>query len=120
MENISYMVLEEQNNSQEDSCVIIDERNYCVSKEATSMGDGSKLSIGDSYDVSGVSEKNLLLVFWLSNLNINQNSIDVGTYNATVTILAGNGGEIKGTIANAVQINQGDSQEPSTDNTDTP
>ena len=105
MENISYMVLEEKDEYQENSCVTIEEKNYCISKSATPMGEGKELSIGDSYDVYGKNEKNLLLVIWLTNLQTNQNDTDIGSYNITVTIQAGNGGEIKGTIANSVQVN---------------
>ena len=64
------------------------------------------MSIGDAYNVYGLTEKNLLLVIWLSNLNERQNEKDIGNYNATITVFAGNGGEITGTIANAVKIDQ--------------
>ena len=41
---------------------------------------------------------------WLTNLNESQNEFDIGSYQATVTIQAGNGGEVKGTIASAVKL----------------
>ena len=44
-------------------------------------------------------------MFWLTNLQESQNTFDIGSFTATVTIQAGNGGEIKGTIASAVQLN---------------
>ena len=99
------MVLEESDDDDDDSrCVDIGEGHYCISQNVTHMGDGSDLSLGDSYSVSGLSEKNLLLVVWLTNLNRNQNNTDIGNFNATVTINAGDGGEIKGTIASSVII----------------
>lgn len=116
MSNISYMVLEESNETDETTCIEIEEKNYCISEPITAMGEGENLSLGDSYNVLGTSEKNLLLVLWLSNLNENQNIIDIGNYNATVTIFAGSGGEITGTIANAVKINP-DNNEPDDNNT---
>ncbi len=106
MENISYMVLEESEEIDENECIEIEEKNYCISKETTPMGEGKNLSIGDAYNVYGLTEKNLLLVLWLSNLNERQNEKDIGNYNATITVFAGNGGEITGTIANAVKIDQ--------------
>lgn len=109
MQNLSYIVLEESNTFDEETCVNINEKNYCISVETTSMGTGENLSLGTSYSVAGLAEKNLLLVFWLTNLNENQNNIDIGSFNAVVTIQAGNGGEIKGTI-NAAINNNGNSQ----------
>ena len=104
MENLSYMVLEESEDNDEEKCLSIDETNYCLSVETTHMGEGKDLPLGDSYSVDNKLEKKLLLVIWLTNLNQNQNQTDIGNFNATVTISAGNGGEIKGTIASAVQI----------------
>ena len=108
IKNLSYMVLEESSVFEEDSCVHVDSKDYCVSHEVTSIGEGSNLSLGDHYDVSQVDEKNLLLVIWLSNLNENQNSTDMGSYAADVTIFAGSGGQIKGSIAGAIQVDSGD------------
>ncbi len=110
--NLSYMVLEEKDTYVEDSCVVINDKNYCVAKDATSMGDGEKLSLGDSYNVLGLEEKNLLLVIWLTNLNTSQNESDIGNFNAEVTMLAGIGGEIKGTISSAIRIDQNNNQNP--------
>ena len=110
MENISYMVLEETEEYNEENCITIEEKNYCIGKTATPMGEGKELSIGESYSVVGLEEKYLILVMWLSNLNKDQNKNDIGSYNTTVTILAGNGGEIRGTIANSVIIE--DESEP--------
>lgn len=104
MKNISYMMLEKTDEYNEDNCVQIEEKNYCVAKEATKAIEEEDLSIGDSYQVSGLKEKELILVMWLTNLNESQNEFDVGSYQATVTIQAGNGGEVKGTIASAVKL----------------
>ena len=104
IENLSFMVLEESETIDTESCLEIAEKNYCISKEATPMGDGENISMGDAFNVDGLAEKNLLLVLWLSNLQMNQNEKDIGNFNVTVTMQAGNGGEIKGTIANAIQI----------------
>ena len=112
MENLSYMVLEETDEYDENSCVRIDEEIYCTSVNTTPMGLGTNLPLGSSYNVEGLSEKKLLLVIWLTNLNENQNLTDIGNYNATVTVSAGDGGEIKGTIAGAVQIYDEQTPEP--------
>lgn len=117
MENLSYMVLEEREEDNQENCATIASKNYCISKEATAMVKNDKTSIGDSYNVLGLSEKHLLLVVWLSNLDQNQNSTDIGNFNATVTIQAGSGGEIKGTIASAFMIDNGSSSD-NTDNSD--
>ena len=107
MSNLSYMMYRLSNTYDEDKCVDIDGEYYCISYEATSMGEGTNLSLGDSYDVSGMSETKFILMIWLTNLNENQNDSDIGNYNATVTMQAGNGGEIKGSISNVVVINNG-------------
>ena len=104
MENLSYMVLEEDNESEDENCLTINEKRYCLSKEATSIKE-EYLSLGNSYEVTGLAEKNLALVIWITNLNENQNDTDIGEFETTVTISAGDGGEIKGTIANALLIN---------------
>ena len=114
MKNLSFMVLEEKDEFDEDKCLEINEKNFCVSKEATPMGSGEEVSMGDAYSVEGLDEKNLLLVLWLSNLEMNQNMMDIGNFNVTVTIQAGNGGEIKGTIAGAVQLDSGSTTDSST------
>ena len=41
---------------------------------------------------------------WLSNLNVSQNETDIGTFEAIVTMQAGSGGEIKGSISSALII----------------
>ena len=112
MENLSYMVLEETNEFNNETCITIDQKNYCTSVQTTPMGEGTDLSLGSAYNVEGLTEKNLLLVIWLTNLNESQNLTDIGSYNATITVSAGNGGEIKGTIANAVQLNPDPNPEP--------
>ena len=103
MENISYTVLEETDEYDETKCITIEEKNYCLGIETIHMEKETDQSIGNSYNVVGKTEKNLILVIWLTNLNENQNASDIGNYTAEVTILAGNGGQIKGTISGVVQ-----------------
>lgn len=103
MENISYTVLEETEENDLEKCTMIEEKNYCLGIETTHMEKETDQSIGNSYSVRGKNEKTLILVIWLTNLNENQNESDIGSYTAEVTISAGNGGQIKGTIAGVVQ-----------------
>ncbi len=109
MTNISYMMFEESNTYDENNCIEIDEKYYCKKINATPIGEGKKLSLGEPYSVLNQPEKKLILAIWLSNLNKRQNDEDIGNFNATITIEAGSGGEIKGSIANAMIIdNEGD------------
>lgn len=114
MQNLSYMMLRLSDTFDEDNCVTIEEsqENYCIVKEATSIGDGVGLSLGDAYDVTGITSTKFILLMWLSNFDYSQNDIDVGSFDAIVTMQAGNGGEIKGSIASAIQIDNmvGDGQ----------
>ena len=103
MENLSYMMYRISDEYNEDSCITIEEKYYCIVKEATHMKDGVGLSLGDSYDVTGTSETEFILQIWLTNLNTNQNDTDIGEFNAVVTMQAGNGGEIKGSISSVIQ-----------------
>ena len=97
--NLSFMALEESNSYQEGSCAIIDSKNYCISNDVTHILPDTDMSFGDSYNVFGMDSKNILLVFWLTNLNMSQNLTDIGSFNASVTILLGrNGGQISGNI----------------------
>lgn len=107
MQNLSYMMLRLSDVYEEDKCVTVEETDeiYCVVKEAVSMGDGVNLSLGDSYSVVGMDSTKFILLMWLSNLNFSQNDIDIGTFEAVVTMQAGNGGEIKGSIASAFEVN---------------
>lgn len=107
MVNLSYMMYRLSNTYDEDKCVDIDGEYYCISYDATSIGEGTNLSLGDSYDVRGMTETKFILMIWLTNLNESQNESDIGNYNATITMQAGSGGEIKGTIANAIVIDDG-------------
>lgn len=111
MTNLSYMVLERSETDEGDSCILIGEEYYCVTKEATSIGNGEKLSLGEAYDVSSVSEVKFILVIWLTNLGFSQNDIDIGDFNATITFQTGIGGEIKGSIASTIQIMDGEGSE---------
>lgn len=105
MENLSYMMLRLSDVYDEEQCVLVGEEAYCIVKEATPMGEGIGLSLGDSYDIKGTESTKFILLMWLTNLNQSQNDIDVGSFEAVVTMQAGNGGEIKGSISSAIQIN---------------
>ena len=109
MQNISYMMLRESDTFDENSCVTIEEsnENYCIVKEASPVGDGVKLSLGDAYSVVGTTNTKFILLVWLSNLKQSQNDIDVGTFEAIITMQAGNGGEIKGSISSAIKVENG-------------
>ncbi|MBQ8681351.1 MAG: hypothetical protein IJ509_00345 [Bacilli bacterium] len=109
MQNISYMMLRISDTYEEDKCVKINnveekEEIYCVAKEAAPMGDGVGLSLGDSYDVTGMSSTKFILLIWLSNLQQSQNDTDIGSFEAIITMQAGNGGQIKGSIASSIKI----------------
>ena len=111
MKNLSYMVLEESSENNLDTCVQIGEKNYCVAKEASPILEGNSLSLGDSYDVYGKKSKELILLLWLTNLDESQNEADIGSFQASVTIFAGNGGEVKGTIASSVKLDSMEAKE---------
>lgn len=106
MSNLSYMVFRESDTYNEDICVTIDEVNYCVVQEAVHMGDGVGLSLGEKYDVYGMDSTEFILLIWLTNLSVNQNAIDIGSFSAVVTMQAGDGGKIKGVISSAVIPNE--------------
>ena len=109
--NLSYMVFEESDEDDDNSCITINSINYCVLINTNRISVDTDMSLGDNINVAGMSEKNLLLVLWLSNLNESQNEYDVGDYNAEVTMsLGGNGGEIKGNI-NGIINNELQSEE---------
>jgi len=121
MQNLSYMMFRLSDTYEEDKCVQIEELNeiYCVAREASSMGEGKELSLGDAYDVSGMTSTKFILLMWLTNLDVGQNDIDIGNFEAIVTMQAGNGGEIKGSIASAIKIdNTGNGDNTDNDNTD--
>lgn len=109
--NLSYMMFEENSEYNEDNCVNINDKAYCIAKEATSVNDGVNLSLGDSYVVANTTEKNFILLIWLTNLEESQNATDLGDFNSIITFSMGNGGEIKGSIsASIIEDNtQGDS-----------
>lgn len=112
MENLSYMMYRISDEYQEDSCVTIDEKHYCIAREVAHMQDGIGLSLGDKYDVTGTLETEFILLIWLTNLNFSQNDTDIGEFNAVITMQAGNGGEIKGSIASVIQSNPGTTPTP--------
>ncbi len=100
--NLSYMFFEEKEEAtNEEECVTIDEKTYCISKEATPVLEGKDLPFG-SYDILNTTEKNFLLVLWLTNLEESQNSYDLGEYNATITFIMGDGGSITGNIVASI------------------
>lgn len=104
MQNLSYMMLRLSDDYEEERCVSIEGDFYCIAKDATSMGDGVGLSLGDAYNVTGMTSTKFILLMWLTNLQLSQNDIDIGNFNAVITMQAGNGGEIKGSIASAIKI----------------
>lgn len=128
MQNLSYMMLRLSDTYEEGKCAKVEvgnidnnenetnenvgtienaniiTENYCIVKEATSVGEGVGLSLGNAYDVTGMTDTKFILLMWLSNLNYSQNDIDLGSFNATITMQAGNGGQIKGSISSAVKI----------------
>ena len=104
MQNISYMMLRQSDIYDENNCVMVKEynENYCIVREASPIGDGVKLSLGDTYEVIGTTNTKFILLIWLSNLKQSQNDLDIGTFEAIVTMQAGNGGEIKGSIYSVI------------------
>ena len=96
------MVLEEQEEYDEDNCVTINEKNYCISTNQTPVGDGINLSLGDHYEVTNTTETNLILLIWLTNLDESQNDVDLGDFSSVITFSMGSGGEIKGSIAASI------------------
>lgn len=104
MQNISYMMLRESDTYDENNCVEIEASNeiYCIVRDASPIGDGIKLSLGDAYSVAGTTDTKFILLIWLSNLKQSQNDIDIGTFEAVITMQAGNGGEIKGSISSVI------------------
>lgn len=105
MVNLSYMMLREEEIYDESRCAQIEDKSYCIVQEASPVIVGEKLSLGSAYDVTGMTETDFILLIWLTNLNTSQNEFDIGSFNATVTMQAGNGGEIKGSIASAIEVN---------------
>ena len=104
--NLSFMALEESNSFYVGSCVTIDSKNYCISNDVTHVIPNANMSFGDNYSVFGTDSKNIILVFWLTNLDMSQNSTDVGSFNASVSVFLGkNGGKISGNINYALNNN---------------
>ncbi|MEE3343355.1 MAG: hypothetical protein VZS44_04615 [Bacilli bacterium] len=104
--NLSYMMFEEKEEIEsEETCINIDENNnsriYCKTIDATPVLEGEDLSLG-VYDVTNTTDKNFMLVVWLSNINGSQNDYDIGDYNAAITFAMGNGGSITGNIAASI------------------
>lgn len=104
MENLSYMMLRLSDTFDERTCVQLEGENYCIVKEATAVAEGKNLSLGDAYDVTGMVDTKFILLIWLTNLSVNQNDFDIGNFNAILTMQAGNGGEIKGSIASVIKV----------------
>ncbi len=100
--NLSYMFFEEKDEViNEDRCISVDEKIYCISKEATPVLEGKNLDLG-SYNIENSTEKNFLLALWLTNLEESQNNYDLGDYNAKITFSMGDGGSITGNIAASI------------------
>lgn len=106
MANLSYMVYRISDTYDEETCVNINDKSYCVVQEARSVGDGVGLTLGDKYDVTGTESTEFILLVWLTNLATSQNDTDIGNFSAVVTMQAGSGGEIKGVISNTVVVSQ--------------
>lgn len=113
MQNISYMMLRISDTYNEESCIVLEKTSddgesiseiYCIVKEASFMEDGVGLSLGEKYDVTGTDSTKFILLMWLSNLNYSQNDIDIGTFNAVVTMQIGSGGQIKGSIDDVIKV----------------
>ena len=104
MSNLSYMMYRLSDTFNEETCVKLEEKNYCIAQEARPVGDGVELSLGDKYSVFGMERTEFILLFWLSNLEVSQNVTDIGSFEAEVTMQAGNGGQIKGVISSAVVV----------------
>lgn len=99
IQNLSYVTLVETTSDiNDENCVTIDDTSYCKAINIGRVIPQQDVSLGDRYDIVGTSEKKLLLVIWLSNLDNNQNDTDIGSFTADVTFSMGSGGEIKGTI----------------------
>ena len=108
IQNLSYMVFERVSGdiSGNNDCVSIDSVNYCMIRGATLIVNDIDMSLGDNIDVFGLDNKDILLVIWLSNLNISQNSFDIGNYNSLITMYLGsNGGQVSGSIGGSLQEN---------------
>lgn len=106
IENLSYAMLEEKTEEEynEEKCVRIEEEGvYCLAHEATSVGEGIGLSLGEKYDITTSEEKNLILLMWLTNIEESQNEKNIGTFNSIITFAMGSGGEIKGSISTVLE-----------------
>ena len=106
--NLSYMVFEEVDYdiTNNDNCLEVDDIKYCVGKEATLITSEEVMSLGNNYDLRGYDNKNLLLAIWLSNLDTNQNSFDIGNYTSEVTIFFGDEiTRVSGSISSTLKDN---------------
>ena len=122
MQNLSYMMYRISDEYVEDSCVTIKNNHYCIAKEPAHMGTGLGLSLGDKYNVAGITETEFILLIWLTNLKSSQNDTDIGDFNAIITMQAGNGGQITGSISSVIKPDTGNTEEdiiPDTDGTTT-
>lgn len=100
--NLSYMFLEEKEELvNEDTCLTIDNKIYCITKNATPAREEEDLDLG-TYNISNTTEKHFLLVIWLTNIAESQDSYDSGDYNATVTFTLGEEGKITGNITASI------------------
>lgn len=118
MVNLSYMVYRESETYEEGKCVNIENKNYCAVYNATPIGEGVNLSLGDRYDVYGLESAEFIILLWLTNLDTSQNEFDIGSFNAIVTMQAGSGGEIKGSISSAIIVDDSNDDTSVDDNKD--
>ena len=103
IQNLSYVTLiETTSDINDENCVTIDGVSYCKSINIGRVIPNENLSLGDRYDIVGTTEKKLLLVIWLTNLDDRQNDTDIGDFTVDVTFSMGDGGKIKGTIIAAM------------------
>ncbi len=70
-----------------------------IYKEATSTGDGTNLSLGNSFDLKKGEVKDFILVIWLSNLDVEQDEEDAsGSFSASITYQALDGSKLSANI----------------------
>ena len=105
IENLSYMFLEQTDTTNDNNCINIDNNNYCVSQSSTPIITEENKTLVPKYNIVNTTEKNFILLVWLSNKNYSQNDTDIGNFDSTITFSMGDGGEIKGSISSAVNIN---------------
>ena len=85
IENLKYLVLDEDNNKYVDGTLI----------------SGDDQTLGDSFELDNGESRDFVLVVWLSNLEGPQNDQDAGgNFSATVSYVSTYGSRITGTFSN--------------------